>query len=202
MSLLNDLSLQAIMSRLAAGLLYAAFQGGLLTLLIALLRREEGEKGDRFSFNPLDHISMPGMAMAVLFRTTWIRYHAPQPESLKGGRLALVGIALAVLAASLALVPLLDGVRQLIATYVPRTAGYAMLQVAVALQEIILMSVPLNLLPLPGLIGGLFLFAALPERARQWRRLVVPVNVVLVLALVAGFVPNMGPMLAPYFSRL
>lgn len=201
MNLLNDLTLQAIFSRIFAALLFVSIQGGVFSLLVRLLR-DGGEEDRPVGGNLLSHLSMPGLAMAVLFKTTWMRYREPLPETLKGGRLALVGIALATLAISLAVVPLLDVSRPLIATYLPRTAGYAVLQVVVALQEITLASVPLNLLPLPGLVGGLFLLALFPQRAAQWRRLIVPVNVLLVLALLAGVVPNMGPLIAPYFTRL
>lgn len=202
MALLNDLTLQAIFSRLFAALLFVAIHGGVLTLLATVLRRDASGPLERFSANPLDHLSLPGMAMAVLFRVTWIRYREIAPDALRGGRLALAGVALATLCISLAVVPLLDLLRPVIATYLPRTAGYAVLQVVVALQELTLASVLLGALPLPGLTGGLFLLALMPHKAAPLQRLVVPVNVILVVALISGLLPNPAPMLAPFFTRL
>lgn len=201
MSLLSDLTLQAIMSRIVGTLVFVAVSGGVLTLLARLLRRPGTEYDVSFSANPLTHLSLPALAMGILFRTTWMRFHLVSPDGLRGGRLALVGIALATLLAGLALVPLLDPLRLVVANGLPRTIGYAALQAINATQQIALASVPLNLLPLPGLTGGLLLLAAFPEQEARLRKAVLPVQLILVVLLVAGWWPDFASMLGPYLVR-
>lgn len=201
MNLLSDLTLQAIFSRIAGALLFCAAHGGLLTLFAQLLRRADTPYTVSFSPNPLFHLSLPALAMAIFFRTSWVRYRQIVPETLRGGRWALVGVVLLSLVLTLALVPLLDMMRPLVANGLPRTVGYAVLQVIVASQQIALASVVLNLLPLPGLTGGMFLLAAFPHKARQIERAVVPVYAVIIIALVAGWWPDLGPVLASYLTR-
>jgi Zn-dependent protease len=201
LSLLSDLTLQAIFSRLFGVLFFCAVHGGLLTLFAQLLRRPDTPYKVSFSANPFTHLSLPAVAMAVFFRTAWIRYQQVGPETLKGGRWALVGIVLASLALTLAIVPLIDMLRPFVANVLPRTVGYAVLQGIVATQQIIMASVLFNLLPLPGLTGGMLLVAAFPQKARQIQRAVVPVYAVIVIALVAGWWPDLGPALAPYLTR-
>ena len=200
MSRLNDLSLQAIMSRIVGTLVFVAVSGGVLTLLARLLSAPRGAN-DAATANPFTHLSLPALAMGILFRTTWMRFRFVSPESLRGGRLALVGIALATLLAGLALVALLDPLRLVVANGLSGTVGYAVLQAINATQQIALASVPLNLLPLPGLTGGLFLLAAFPEREAQFRKAVLPVQALLVIVLVLGWWPDFGAMLAPLLMR-
>jgi hypothetical protein len=202
MSLLSDLTLASIFSRIFACLSFVAIHGGVFTVMLALLRKVSSGDDERISFNPLDHLSMPALGMAIFFKVTWTRHHPLELAQLKGGRWALVGVWFAMLAASLLVVPLIDLIRPLVATYLPRTLGYSLLQGLVALQDVTLNSVLLTALPLPGLTGGLLLLAAFPHRAEQITRWVVPVQVVLVLGLVAGVVPTWGHLIAPYFTRL
>lgn len=201
LNLLSDLTLQAIMSRIVGTLVFVAVSGGVLTLLVRLLSRPEARHDVGFTANPFTHLSLPGLTMAILFRVTWMRFRFVSPDDLKGGRVALVGIAVATLLAGLTLVVALDPVRPLVANGLPRTVGYAVLQAIDTTQKLALASLPLNLLPLPGLTGGLLLLAAFPERERQIRRAVAPVQAALVVILVLGWWPDFGAMLAPYLTR-
>lgn len=201
MSLLNDLTLQAIFSRIFGTLIFVAISGGVLTLCAQLMRRPDAEYEFSFSANPLTHLSMPALAMAILFRTTWMRYRDLDPKTLRPGSWGLVVMVIATALAGLAIVPLLDLLRPLAADGLPRTLGYAALQLIQATQQIALASVPLNLLPLPGLTGGLLLLAAWPERRRQFKRAVPAVYAVLIIVLVLGWWPDFGAILAPWLMR-
>ncbi len=201
LNLLADLTLQAILSRIVGTLVFVAVSGGALTLVTYLLRLPGAEQGASVSANPLEHLSLPGLAMGILFRTTWMRFRFVSPDGLRGGRIALVGLVFATLLAGLALVPLLDLLRPVVANGLPRTLGYAALQAIDATQRIALSSVPLNLLPLPGLTGGLLLLAAFPDQEKRIRKAVLPVQAVLIVLLVAGWWPDFGSMLAPYLMR-
>ncbi|RDE10067.1 hypothetical protein [Pelagibacterium lacus] len=204
MSLLHDLTMGAIVSRIAGMLIFVALHGGMLALMARLLGSAMPEKEGRLTASPLAHLSLWGLAMAVLFRAGWARPAHIDPAQLRGGRPALVAIAVAALLISLALVPLLDLARPWIAASMPRTAGYAVLTVIVAVQDISLLSVAINALPLPGLTGGLVLVALFPDRARLWRRLEIPVLAAIVILMVAGvLVPDrLLPILRPIFSSL
>jgi len=200
-SILSDLTLQTIFSRLLGVLIFFGLHGGILTLLARLFRRPDTPYEVDFSANPFAHLSMPAVAMAVFFRTAWIRYQQIEPQTLRGGRWMLVGLVLGSLVLTLAFVPLGDMTRPLVANGLPRTVVYAVLQVIVATQQIIMSSVVLNLLPLPGLTGGMLLLAAFPDRAKRIKRAVAPAYAVLIIALVAGWWPDMGALIAPYLTR-
>lgn len=201
MSLLNDLTLQAIFSRIFGTLIFVAITGGVFTLCAQLMRRSDAEYEFSFSANPLTHLSMPALAMGILFRTTWMRYRDLAPETLRYGSWGLVVIVIATALSGLVMVPLLDFLRPLAADGLPRTLGYAVLQLIQATQQIALASVPLSLLPLPGLPGGLFLIAAWPEKRRQFRKAVPAVYALLIILLVLGWWPDFGAMLAPWLTR-
>lgn len=204
MALLNDLTMGDIVSRIAAMLIFVALHGRAVMLLARLFGYRGSATDHGGTWGPLQHISVWGVAMAVLFRTGWARLPYIDAQDLRGGRWALVVIALGALAFSLALMPLLDFARPWIAGAFPRTAGYAVLVVIVAFQEITVLSVALNLLPLPGLTGGLIFAALVPLKPRIWNRMVAIVLVTLTVALVAGLLrpDRLLPVLLPLVSRL
>lgn len=201
MSLLSDLTLQAILSRIVGSLVFVAVSGGVLTLLAELLRLPGVEQAARPTLNPFIHVSLPALAMGILFRTTWMRFVMVRPAALRGGRMALAGIVVATLLAPLVLVVLIDVLRPIVANGLPRTIGYAVLQGIDTTQKIALASVPLNLLPLPGVTGGLLLLAAFPAAERRIRRAAPLVQAALMVVLVLGWWPDVGALLAPYFMR-
>lgn len=196
MSLLNDLTMQLLLSRITGFLLYVALHGCILAVLATMLGAQGPARDGRLTLNPLAHLSMPGLAMAVLFRSGWSRPMHIAHEELRGGRIAMIAIAIAALAISLLMVPLLDLLRPLIASGLPRTAGYAVLQAIIAFQDVTLASVALNALPLPGLTAGLVLQALLPAtQTKRFYRMEVPVAALLVIALVAGWLPDPMPLM-------
>lgn len=193
MTFLNDLTMQVLLSHIAGFLLFTAIHGGLIAAIATLLRIDGPDYRERLTLNPFIHLSLPGLAMAVLFRSGWVRSLPVDHTRLRGGRAGLLVIVVGALAISLAIVPLVDLLRPIVAAELPRTAGYAVLRVIVAFQEVSLGSIALNLLPLPGLTAGLLLQALMPEQTGRLRRLETPVIVLLVIALVAGWLPDPLP---------
>ncbi|WP_116652978.1 hypothetical protein [Pelagibacterium sediminicola] len=204
MNLLHDITMVDIVSRIAAMLIFVMVHGGVLALLARLLGSFAPERAQRLTLNPFAHLSLWGLAMAVLFRTGWIRPLHIDPAELRGGRASLALIALAAILVSLALVPLLDLVRPLVAAGLPRTAGYAVLMVIITLQEVSLLSALLAALPFPGLTGGLLLVALFPGKAKLFKKLENPVLAALVICLIAGLITpeRLLPVLWPIFSGL
>ena len=196
MSLLNDLTMQLLLSRIAGLLLFVAIHGGILAAMATIMGAKGPSRDGRLTLNPFAHLSMPGLAMAILFRSGWSRPMHIAYEELRGGRITMIIIAIAALAFSLLMVPLIDLLRPLIASEPPRTAGYTVIQAIVAFQEITLASVALNALPLPGLTAGLVLQALLPAtQTKRFYRMEVPVAALLVICLVAGWLPDPLPMM-------
>jgi uncharacterized membrane protein len=199
MNFLRELSIAEIVSRLAAALLYAAIQGLLLAGLARLMGDRKPQYEGRLTLNPFAHVAAWGMLLAALFAMSWIR---PMRFDSKANRFGGLGIVLVVvfgLAGMLLLVPVLDLLRPFV-LYLPRTGSYAVLIVFEALQKIIVGSVILNLLPVPGLIAGSLLWALWPAQDRRLRRW-EPIALALVGgSVVAGLLPNLSASVLPYLK--
>lgn len=185
-----------IVSRIAAVLLYAAIQGLTLAGFARLLGDKRPQYEGRLTANPFAHISVWGTVMAALFAMSWVRSMRFDPAQNRLGRWGLISVVLQALGVVVALVPLIDLLRPL-ALLLPRTGGYAVLYVAGQLQIVALASVALNLLPIPGLIGGVLWQAIWPGKERRLLRL-EPFGLALVIvAIVAGWLPNLANVLLP-----
>ena len=199
MNLLRELSMGEIVSRLAAVLLYAGLQGFVLGGLAWLLGDKRPFYDKRLTLNPFAHLSVWGALIAALFGMSWIRTLWYDAKSNRLGRWGVALVVLAGLMAMVALVPLLDLLRPL-ALLLPRTGGYVVLYVLEQLQMMALASALLNLLPIPGLIGGGFLQAIWPDQERRWRKL-EPFGLALVIVgIVAGFIPNLATIFLPFVT--
>lgn len=201
MNLLNDLTMQQILARIVACLLFMGVHG----LVLAGIARAFGNRrpawDGRLTPNPFVHFTLPALFMSVLFHAAWIRPMRIEPAETRGGRGGVALVALIALALTLAVVPLIDQVRPLAATHMPRTAGYVAIVLLTEAQRLFTVSVVLNLLPLPVLTGRLFLLAAWPRLDRRFRRAEPLAAALLVVVLVAGWWPDVTP-LTGYLSRL
>lgn len=197
MNLLRELSMGEIVSRIAAVILYAGIQGLLLAAIARLMGDRRPQYDGRLTGNPFAQVSVWGVAMAALFAMSWVRPMRFDPQQNRLGRWGLVlGVVLA-LAAMVAMVPVIDLLRPL-ALMLPRTGGYAVIYVLSQLQILVLASVALNLLPIPGLIGGVLWQAIWPGEERRLLRL-EPFGLALVIVgIVAGWLPNLAMMLLPW----
>lgn len=201
MALLGELTIGEIVSRLAAALIYAGLQGLLLAGFARLLGDKRPAYDGRLTPNPFAHLAVWGAVMAALLTVSWIRPMRMDPEQNRFARWGLVLVAALSLLAMLALVPLADLLRPL-ALMLPRTAGYSVLYVLAQFQIITLGAVLLNLLPVPGLIGGLVLQAIWPKQERRLMRW-EPIALAAVIAgLVSGLIPSLGPALLPYLRLI
>lgn len=170
MALLNDLTMQALLSRLFAYVLIAALHGFVLAGAARLLGDPTPMYNGRLTLNPMPHLSVPGLAMTMLFKLGWVAPMRIDPEKLRFGRWGLVLCVLAASAATLALIPLLWPVRQLAVLVLPRTAGYLAVVVLNTIQDVALSFAVFNLLPLPPLTGALLLVALRPTLAKRFAR--------------------------------
>lgn len=199
MNLLRELSMGEIVSRLAAVLLYAGIQGFVLAALARVLGDRRPAHDGRLTPNPFIHLSVWGALIAALFAMSWIRTIWYDPAATRFGRGKIVLVVVVGLAAMVALVPLIDLLRPM-ALMLPRTGSYAVLYVLSQLQLVALASAMLNVLPIPGLVGGSVLQAIWPNAERRLRRL-EPFGLALVIAaIVAGWLPNLATTVLPWIQ--
>jgi Zn-dependent protease len=168
MALLNDLTLQAILSRLVAYVVLAAVHGFALAAAARLMGDPAPMYNGRLTLNPMIHLSVPGLAMTILFKLGWIAPVRIDPDKLRLGRWGMIVCVLAAFAATLALVPLLWPLRQLAVLTLPRTMGYTVVIVLNTIQEVAVSFAVFNLIPLPPLTGSLLLVAIRPALARRF----------------------------------
>ncbi|MDB5624081.1 MAG: hypothetical protein JWR39_2644 [Devosia sp.] len=190
MGLLNELTVGLLASRIGAFLVYSALLGGMLAVVARLLGFMRPQHEGRLTANPFAHLSVWGLAMAALFQMGWIRpLHveaAPEPAR----RLKLLAVPVLALATVLATIPLLDLLRPVLQAALPRTGGYAVLMVIAQLQQLTLASTILNVLPLPGLVGGLFLQAIFPGAQVKLQRGEPFALAAIIGLLVTGWLPD------------
>jgi hypothetical protein len=186
LGLLNDLTLQQIFSRLVAFLVVIAVHGCALAGLARLLGDKRPSYEGRLTLNPATHLSVPALAMAILFQMGWIRPMRFDIAALRFGRLGLVLLVLGSLLVTLLLVPAIGLLKPLLFTSLPRTAGMTALVLVENFQNLSIWFVVLNLLPIPVVTGSLLLIAAAPKLEPWLRRRETFMVVLLVGALVTG----------------
>lgn len=185
-----------IVSRIAAVLLYAGIQGLLLAGMARLFGDKRPQYEGRLTANPFAQVSVWGAVMAALFAMSWVRPMRFDPAQNRLGRWGLVLVGVLALAVMVAVVPIVDLLRPL-ALMLPRTGGYAVIYVLTQLQILVMTSVALNVLPIPGLIGGVIWQAIWPGAERRLMRL-EPFGLALVIVgIVAGWLPNVAGALLP-----
>jgi Zn-dependent protease len=195
MQFLRELSIGLIVSRLAAVLVYAALHGFILAALARLFGDRRPQHEGRLTLNPFVHVSVWGAIMGALFALSWPRSIWFDPTQNRWSRGGIVAVVFGSIALMLALAMAVELLRPL-ALLLPRSGSYAVLYVLGQFQLIALGAALLNLLPIPGLVGGALLQAAWPDRERQIRTW-EPIGIALVVAaIVAGWLPSFaGPLL-------
>lgn len=188
-----------IVSRLAAVLFYVGLQGFLLAGLARLLGDRRPQFEGRLSLNPFVHLSVWGAVIAALFAVSWPRAVWFDAGQNRLGRWGVVLVTLGALVAMLMAV-LLVNLIQSVALVLPRSGGYVVLYVLGQFKLIAVSATILNLLPLPGLIGGGVLQAIWPQGERRLRQ-AEPICLAIVVAIiVAGGYPNPAPTILSYFQ--
>lgn len=193
MVFLFDLTMPEILRRIIAALIYAGLQGGVLAALLTLLgdRRPRDER--RLSFSPFNHVLLSGIFMAIAFRASWI---APLPFGAAQGwrRLRPLLAVLISFALLLGLVPLLDMARPWLHDVLPMGPGYLVLATIETLQFVLVGSVCLGLLPLPGILLGTALPPIFPALAKRYRKMQGIGMAVAAIIVILGWFPDISPL--------
>lgn len=199
MTLLGDLTLGEIASRIGAMLVFAFLQGLLLAGLARALGDRRPELEGRLTPNPFAQLSVWGAAVGVLFTMGWVRPLHYDASSNRLGGWGLLLVIVAGLAAMALLVPATDLLRPL-ALLLPRSGGYAVLYWLNQFQLLAAGSVALNLLPIPGLVAGAIWQAVWREQGRRLGRNETLGLALVSAAVVAGLIPALGSVVLPYLS--
>jgi Zn-dependent protease len=193
-----DLSLQQILLRLAAWVIVSAAHG----FVLALVARALGDRGPaydgRVTINPAAHLDVIAVVPFVLFNTGWIKPVRIDASALRFGRAGLVAVVVAALALTLVLVPILLALRS-VAASVMSDVGLATLVVLFlrGLQEMTILFVILNILPIPPLTGGHLLAAVAPKAHAVAERYGLIVRAAIIVGLFLGLSGLMRPVYEP-----
>lgn len=191
MVFLYDLTMPEILRRIVAALIHAGLHGGMLAAILWMLGDRTARHEGRMTLNPFRHLRLSGVFLTVAFRINWI---VPPPFGASRWRpLLAVLISLALL---LALVPLLDLARAPLHQMLPRGAGYLVLATLDTLQVVLVGSVAMALLPLPGLLLGSTLPALCPGLTRRWRRWQGIGLALAAILLILGWFPDLSPIVS------
>ncbi|HEY4202394.1 MAG TPA: hypothetical protein VGM83_17715 [Devosiaceae bacterium] len=174
MTFLNDLSLTQLLTRLAAYLVLVAIHGLVLALLADRLGDREPAFIGRLTANPFVQLSVPGLISALFFHMGWLKPFVLDPTKLRFGRGGLVLVALSSLVLLLVLVVLCNPLRILISATLTGTASLTALGVVQEIQQQGIWYVLVNVLPIPGLTGALWLQALVPAATGSIRRYALP----------------------------
>jgi hypothetical protein len=196
-ALLRELSLNEIVSRLGAVLIYAWLQGLIFSALALAMGDRRPLHAGRLTANPFAQLSVWGAAIAALFAVSWVRPLHYDPAANRFGGWGVLAVTLGGLAAMALLIPAADLLRQL-ALLLPRTGSYAALYVIGQFQLITAGSIVLNLLPIPGLAMGAIWQAIRPDQGKRLERHEALGLAVVTAAVVAGLIPTLGTAALPY----
>lgn len=194
MVFLYNLTMPEIIWRIVAAVLSAGMQGFLLAAILLLMGDRKALDQGRMTLNPFRHLLLSGVFLSVAFRMSWI-----EPMAYGSGKSTLAKLRplLAVLlsfALLLGLVPLLDLARAPLHQILPRSLGYAVLSSIQTLQVVLVGSVCLGLLPLPGMLLGSTLPAIFPRLAKSYRKLSGIGMAAAAVLLVLGWFPDVTPL--------
>lgn len=194
MVFLYDLTMPEILRRIAAALIHAGLQGGILVLVLRLLGDRRSTDEGRASFSPFRHILLSGVFLSIAFRMNWIEPVRFAKAASWRERLRPLVAVLVSFALLLALIPLLDLARAPLHQALPRTAGYMVLATIETLQYTLAGSVALGLLPLPGLLLGTTLPAIWPALDKRYRKLAGIGMALAAVLVILGWFPDVGPL--------
>jgi Zn-dependent protease len=194
-----DFTLSQLMMRICAVLLISTLQGWGLALAAAVLG-DAGPKHDgRLSIDPLRHLDLLGGAVALVFSIGWAKWVAIDPRALRHGRLDLVLVVLAGCAVTLLGVLGLRFARPFLLPLLPDTAAATAFVLVQTIIEIGLWFALLGLLPLPPLMGGHLLVAAMPKLRERLSGIQLFLGLIVAALVATGMVNRV---LDPVFRLL
>ena len=198
--MLADLTIHLIFLRFLSLLVIAAVQG-FVVAGTAVLLGDQGPKHDgRLTPLPFSHLDLLGGACLIVFGLGWTKPVAVDPKEFRLGRIGVVAVILAPLAALIATAVVLLALVVPAVTGLPYTAGLLVAAFLRLAARLCLWVGLLNLLPVPPLTGGHLLAAFNVTLSRQttWI-LAAAVAVAIATGLAADVI---GPAYAALAARI
>ena len=194
-----DLSLHQVLIRAGACIIIISIHG----LVLAAIARGLGDRGPQFdgrlTVNPLRHVDPLGAAAMMLFQLGWIRPIAIDPFELRLGRFGLVICVFGSIAATLAAVVLLLGLRIPALKFMPLAFVPTIIATLNEAADMSTWFAALNVLPLPPLTGMHLLVAVSPGLATTLKKYSPYSAIALAVLLAVGVV---HPVLQPVRDAL
>lgn len=191
MVFLYDLTMPEILRRILAALIHAGLHGGVLATILWVLGDPVARREGWLTLNPFRHLRLSGVFLTIASQMNWIT-PPPFPPSRWRPVVAVV-ISLAVM---VALVPLLDLARAPLHQALPRGLGYMVLATIGTLQNVLVGSAAIALLPLPGLLVGSTLPSVFPALTRRWRSWQGIGLALAAMIVILDWFPNLAPVVA------
>jgi Zn-dependent protease len=194
-----DLTLQQLLLRFCALALIAGVHG-VAVAGAAVVLGDPGPRYDgRLRINPLVHLDLWGSIAGVLFSIGWIKPIVIDPAKLRPGRVGMILVVAAGVAATLLGALLLRLVRPALLPLLPDAAAALTFAFIETTGQLSLWLALVNLLPLPCLTAGHLLAAIWPQQVEASRRAQTPTAIVLMLVAATGW---LGALLAPAYRAL
>jgi membrane-associated protease RseP (regulator of RpoE activity) len=191
---LIDLTLSQLVMRGCALLFFVSLHGFAMAAAASALGDQGPRRDGRLTFNPFAHLDLLGGAVALVFSVGWAKWLAIDPRELRHGRLDLLLIPIAGLAAILLGATVLRLARPLLLPLLPFTpaaSSYALIQTTIGLG---MNSAVLGLLPIPPLAGGHLVVALFPQLADVVPRFELALGLMLGLLIATGVLTRpLGP---------
>jgi Zn-dependent protease len=197
--LLIDFTLSQLIMRACAVLFVSTVQGLAMAAAAGALGDQGPRHDRRLSLDPLRHVDVLGGLVALVFSIGWAKWIAIDPRALRHGRIDLVLVLIAGLAAVLLAVVLLRLARPFLLPLLPDTAASTAFELIRTTIEIGTWFVVLGLVPVPPLAGGQLIVALMPRLRDRLRGAQLLIGLVFAALIAAGVVTSM---LDPIFRML
>jgi Zn-dependent protease len=183
-----DLTLSQLIMRACAVLFVCALQGAAMAAAACALGDQGPRHDGRRTLNPVQHVDVLGGLVAVIFSVGWAKWVVIDPRELRHGRLDLVLVVLAGLAAILLGVLALRLLRPLLLPLLPDTAAATTFELIRTTVELGAWFAVLGLVPVPPLAGGQLVVALMPGLRERLQRAQLLLGLILAALIATGMV--------------
>jgi len=183
-----DLTLSQLIMRACGVLFVCALQGAAMAAAACALGDQGPRHDGRRTLNPVQHVDVLGGLVAVIFAVGWAKWVVIDPRELRHGRLDLVLVVLAGLAAILLGVLALRLLRPLLLPLLPDTAAATTFELIRTTVELGAWFAVLGLVPVPPLAGGQLVVALMPGLRVRLQRAQLLLGLILAALIATGIV--------------
>jgi Zn-dependent protease len=189
-----DFTLSQLVMRGCAVLLVSTLHGAAMAAAACALGDQGPRHDGRLTLDPLRHVDGIGGLTALIFAVGWARWVVIDPSKLRHGRIDLVLVVIAGLAAIVLGALALRFIRPFLLPLLADTAAAAGFELIRTIIELGVNFAALSIVPIPPLAGGQLLVAVLPKLADRIPRAQLFVGLILAVLLATGI---MMPVLDP-----